>query len=92
MSDSEQALLDFVAATRDALTLPLPGIDDRDRELCRVVTDARADAARIASEMIARDGSTSAILRATEWLRSRIGQLPITYRLYETADAREVSQ
>lgn len=90
MSDIEQALLDFVAATRDALDLPLPGIADCDRELCRVTTDARADAARIAAEMIVRDGRLSAIRAATEWLRSRVGKLPVTYRPYERVpEARE---
>lgn len=89
MSETEHALFDFVAATRDALTLPLPHISDSDRELCRVTTDARTDAVRIASEMIVRDGSTSAIRAAAEWLRSRIGQLPVTYRPYERPDAQD---
>lgn len=90
MSDTEQALLDFVAATRDALDLPLPGIADADRELHRLIMRSRSDSVKIAAEMIADGGNLSTVHTATSWLRDRTRQLPVTYRPYECVpEARE---
>ncbi|MGI5231022.1 hypothetical protein [Actinoallomurus sp. CA-142502] len=54
-----------------------------------MTTNARADAARIASEMIVRDGRLSTVQTTTEWLRSRIGRLPVNHQTYERPDAQD---
>jgi hypothetical protein len=90
VSDTEKALLDFIAAIRDTLDLPVPaGGEANEQAWRRLQYDRARDVVSHVNVLLAPSTDISPEIITTV-LRERIQESPVTYQVWEPApDAQD---
>lgn len=80
------AVLELLAAIRDALDVPLPGVEDRDeRRFCWLLDDRRSAVYSTLAAIL--DGADPQIGDSdTAYIRRRIEDRPVTYTVWVDPD------
>ncbi|MFJ2631081.1 hypothetical protein ACIO6U_03830 [Streptomyces sp. NPDC087422] len=83
-------VVDLLAAIRDALDVPLPGVEDRDeRRFCRLMDDRRS-AVYATLKALLDERDPRIIARDAEYIRRRTADTPITYTVWQPAGGEQV--
>lgn len=72
----------LLAAIRDALDVPLPGVGDADERQHRSLLERRAHAVFTAMSALVREGTGDGLAFETQYIRSRTAGLPVTYAVW----------